>query len=113
MWESISREEIEALIAKELAHCTSGQQQLFNSIRVELTKWQLEPWGNEGGGFWVVAKTPSVVLWFNDIEDGFNSSTYVTDGVIGEYWCNPDELRHALQGLFHPTMKLEAPQPLR
>jgi hypothetical protein len=113
MWKPISREEIEKLIAEELSECSPEQQELFNSIKVDLKKWQLEPWGNEGGGFWVVAKTPGQVLWYNDIEDGFNWSSCAAEGVIGEYWCNQDELRHALYALHHPTMKLGAPQSLR
>lgn len=113
MWEFMSREEVEVLVAKELAECSTEDQQLFNSIKIESAKWQLQPWGNEGGGFWVVAKTPSKVLWYNDIEEGFNTSVYTADGVIGEYWCNQDELKFALRSLYEPIIKLTAPEPLR
>lgn len=112
MWKPISLEELERLIAEELAECTPEQRERFNSIRGEPTKWQLEPWGNEGGGFWVVARVPGQVLWYNDIEEGFNWSSYSTEGVIGQYWCNQDALRHAMHALHHPIMKLGPPQPL-
>jgi hypothetical protein len=41
------------------------------------------------------------VLWYNDIEEGFNVSRFTTVGSIPstEYWCNQDELRWALSAL--------------
>lgn len=59
----------------------------------------LHPWGDEGGGFWIVALLGSRVIWFNDIEDGFNISTWSTQGSIDEYYCNQDELELSLQRL--------------
>lgn len=32
------------------------------------------------------------VIYYNDIEDGFNISEYEAYGQIKEYWCNQDEL---------------------
>ena len=56
-------------------------------------KWQLHPWGDEGAGFWVVAQIGQKVIWYNDIEDGFNRSSCSELGLIDEYWCNQDELQ--------------------
>ena len=41
------------------------------------------------------------VIWYNDIEDGFNVSRFEIQGRIpdDEYWCNQDPLRWALAGL--------------
>ena len=78
-------------------------------------KWQLSPWGDLGGGFWVIAVMEDRVLWYNDIEDGFNVSRFVTLGTIPstEYWCNQDELRWALPALAgQPQGKLGPPEPL-
>ena len=69
---------------------------MWQAIRVIPTKWELHPWGDEGGGFWVVAIFGHHVLWLNDIEDGFNLSRYSAPGEIDEYWCNQDELHHSM-----------------
>ncbi|WP_457321144.1 hypothetical protein [Roseateles sp. P5_E11] len=50
-----------------------------------------------GGGFWAVAVIGGMVVWFNDIEDGFNRSRYTSFGKIDEYLCNQDELEIAIQ----------------
>ena len=55
------------------------------------------------------------VLWYNDIEDGFNVSLFTVRGVIPttEYWCNQDELRMALPALAgKPQGKLGPPEQL-
>jgi hypothetical protein len=54
-----------------------------------------------GGGFWVVAIMGERVVWFNDIEEGFNLSRYNEPGVIAEYWCNQDELNHTMSAMMH------------
>lgn len=64
-------------------------------------KWHLSPWGDLGGGFWVVAVRDDRVLWYNDIEDGFNVSRFTETGTIPstEYSCNQDDLAWALRAL--------------
>ena len=71
-WTPFSRREIENLLAKELFECSEADCALFARVHVPLTKWSLSPWGDEGGGFWVVARSADRVLWYNDIEEGFN-----------------------------------------
>jgi len=76
---------------------TFAQKRLWEVIKVMPHKWTQDPWGNEGEGFWVVAIIGGSVLWYNDIEDGFNISSYKTMGTIQEYWCNQDDLEHSVQ----------------
>jgi len=68
-------------------------------MRIEPTKWQCPPWGDEGGGFWVVAIRNGMVTWYNDIEEGFNESRFVKEGTISEYGCNQDDFSQYLQKL--------------
>ena len=49
-------------------------------------------------GRWIFGQT---VIWYNDIEEGFNRSRYSTYGAIDDYWCNQDELEIAVQYLKH------------
>ena len=37
----------------------------------------------------------STVVWYNDLEDGFNRSRYTRFGTIDD-WCNQDELEQTL-----------------
>jgi hypothetical protein len=54
---------------------------------------------SSGGGFWVVAIVGQTVIWYNDIEEGFNRSRYSAYGTIDDYWCNHDELEITVQYL--------------
>jgi hypothetical protein len=65
------------------------EQTYFKRVAFEPTNWSQSPYGDEGGGFWAVAADDNRVLWYNDIEDGFNVSTCAEWGTIpaDEYWC--------------------------
>lgn len=65
-------------------------------IRIEPERWRCSPWGDDGGGFWAVAEDGDQVLWFNDIEGGFNWSRFSERGTIGEYGCNQDSFEDVL-----------------
>ena len=64
-------------------------------------KWKLQPWGDSGGGFWAVGLIGSHVIWYNDIEHGFNISPYAVPGTIGDYRCNQGSLQPVLWDLLH------------
>lgn len=55
---------------------------VWRCIAIAPSKWGLSPLGDLGGGFWVVAIFGDSVIWYNDIEDGYNVSTYPTLGEI-------------------------------
>ncbi len=114
-WKPISRESLGRLIAKDLVDTIAEDRDLFSRVAIEPVKWQLSPWGDLGGGFWVVAVMEDRVLWYNDIEDGFNVSRFVTLGTIPstEYWCNQSKLGSALPALAgEPQGKFGPPEPL-
>ena len=96
-WEPISKSALQARIAQGVARMTVAQLRVWRAIEVDLIKWQQHPYGDQGNGFWVVAVIGRTVIWYNDIEDGFNRSTYTAVGVIDEYFCNHDELETAVQ----------------
>ena len=96
-WKPITEESLWDLINESCGKMDLGQSCFWDAIKISPQKWHLHPWGDDGGGFWVVAIIGSTVLWFNDIEDGFNGSGYTEFGVIDEYLCNQDELHWQLQ----------------
>ena len=89
------------LVVQSLAEATSAERAFFERVAVAPAKWALSPWGDLGGGFWVVAQMDDRVLWYTDIEDGFNVSRFETRGAIpsNEYWCIQDDLRWTLERL--------------
>ncbi len=78
-----------------------AQRSLWEATKIAPEKWTQEPYGRDGGGFWVVALLGRNVVWFNDIEDGFNCSHYSQYGEIDEYYCDQDDLDQAVQSLLH------------
>lgn len=78
---------------------TPRQQRFFDVIRIDPERWAQAPYGDDTGGFWVVGLLGRTVIWYNEIENGFNRSRYSTYGTIDEYWCNTDRLEEALQRL--------------
>ncbi|MCU0864985.1 MAG: hypothetical protein MUC36_14440 [Planctomycetes bacterium] len=102
-WTPIDREELQRWIERGLEAGGEDVRTVFARIACEPVKWQLHPWGDQGQGFWVVAKLGRRVVWFNDIEDGFNISTFAAEGVIPPdgYGCEQDQLHLALRKLLH------------
>lgn len=109
MWQPISLSELKELISQQLAECTHETRAQYVANAIAPQKWDLLPWGDDGGGFWVIAIFGNSVLWYNDIEDGFNTSSYIKEGAIEHYWCNQDMLHIALLGLSQSSPKLGAP----
>ena len=100
-WHPIRLTDLQAILSRDLVECTVEQREFFDRARVAPVKWRLAPLGDQGGGFWAVAVNSDRVLWYNDIEDGFNVSRFDVRGEIprDEDWCNQDSLRWALPRL--------------
>ena len=100
-WKPISEERIWDNINSAYERMNFAQKRLWEVVKIDPEKWQEGSYGKVGGGFWVVAIIGKTVIWFNDIEDGFNQSKYNEHGEIDEYSCNQDELEWALQNLLN------------
>lgn len=111
MWKPISADELQNLVLDcELDIEGTVVSSFWEFIKIPPQKWQNYPMGDEGEGFWVVAIFGKHVIWYNDIEDGFNISTYSTSGVINEYWCSQSGLKALLTSL-HETLAV-VPRPI-
>jgi hypothetical protein len=108
-WTPISEEHLSSLIADAVAIMEPPARSLLALVRVRPVKWRLPPWGDQGGGFWVVGVLGERVVWYNDIEWGFNVSRYETHGLIAEYGCNQDELQHTMYALLWQFETGESP----
>jgi hypothetical protein len=99
-WKPISLSELQNQIETTEVDLKGELANFWQLIKIEPTKWSEKEYGDEGNGFWVVAITKTKVVWYNDIEEGFNISDYDTHGQINGYYSNEDELRWALATLF-------------
>jgi hypothetical protein len=118
-WQPISRDKLQSMMDDALPRMTPQQRRLWGIIAIEPEKWRQVPYGEAGGGFWAVAVLGREVIWFNDIEDGFNASRYLTHGKIEDYWCNQDQLEWVVNDVLSrlngetPRAKLSPPQALK
>jgi hypothetical protein len=118
-WRPVTRSEINSYIEEDVPKLDPAHLQFWLAIRVNPEKWKSHPWGDRGGGFWVVGIYGRNAIWYNDIEDGFNVSQYSKYGSLDEYFCNQDEfywgILKAYNEIFVPGYspgKLGPPTPL-
>ena len=100
IWKPITEKELYSEIWKTESELEGKYLNFWNLIKISPEKWSELNFGNEGDGFWVVAICGRKVIWYNDIEEGFNISNYNEYGKINEYYCNQDELNIAVLRLF-------------
>jgi hypothetical protein len=94
-------QDLEALVQAAVSRMSPRALRLWELIAIPPAKWALHPWADEDGGFWVVAVLGRHVVWYNSIEDGFNTSASSAIGTIDEYWCDQKSLEHVVYGLLH------------
>jgi hypothetical protein len=82
-WTPLSIGDMKNLILKEAIEFHDEQSNFWDFIKIEPEKWKEKEYGTEGGGFWVVAIFGRQIIWYNDIEEGFNISFYKYYGEIG------------------------------
>ena len=90
LWDLLNRQE---------AELTPSLSRLWEVIRILPERWKLHPWGDPTGGFWVVGLIGRRVIWYNEIEDGFEHSRFHTYGEIDVYQCSQFSLSNSLQRL--------------
>jgi hypothetical protein len=118
VWQPISEDALLLLMATAETAMEPPAMALWQRIRIRPVKWALPPWGDLGGGFWVVAVVGQECIWYNDIEDGFNVSRFEAFGRIADYWCSQAALHHTMHALVRqaetgePPLRLGPPQPL-
>lgn len=102
-WVPLSKDELLGLITSAQERMTPDQRCLWGAIRIPPEKWAQHPYGELGGGFWAVGLLGRTVVWYNDIEEGFNCSEYTVYGTIGTYWCDQDGLEVTIRRLLART----------
>ena len=96
VWEPLSEARLLAGIQAAESAMEPRALAVWKLLRTRPVRWRLSPWGDAGGGFWVVAVVGQECVWFNDIEGGFDISPFTDWGVISEYRCSQLELHHCM-----------------
>ncbi len=94
-WRPITKRKLEDLICTQLPECTPEQKDAFEKYRVPFRQAAIERYGKSERVF-VVAQRGNEVMYYEDVEQGFNFSPEDAEGKILEHWCDQDELKHAL-----------------
>ncbi len=101
IWEPITLSKLYDEIYKTETDLNGELWNFWQLIKIDPVKWEEKNYGKEGDGFWVVAICGTKVIWYNDIEDGFNISNYTIYGHIAEYSCEQDEISWSVTKLFN------------
>lgn len=69
MWPPLSETRLRELIFAAEPWLGPAELAFWEQIKITPVKWQLPPWGDEGGGFWVIGIWGQRCLWYNDIDE--------------------------------------------
>jgi len=94
-WQPISIDELERLVARQLLACTPEQQKAFAGYRVPFFPIPIARLGSIEQVL-VVAKMPQGLLFFEDVEEGFQIAVPDERGVIQDYSTDQFDLSHVL-----------------
>ena len=94
-WHPATTSEVVEIVEGDLATCDAEQLDTFRKYSVKPYLASILRYGNHESAV-VVAKKAREVIYWEDIEEGFNLSPLGPDGEIVEHWCNQDELGTAI-----------------
>lgn len=102
MWQSVDKNKIleDVNDCDDILYTKKDCYQFWNYIRIEPEKWQEQSMGTEGGGFWVVAIIGKTVIYYNDIEEGYNRSSFKKYGEIDNYYPGQTYLHEMVESLY-------------
>lgn len=99
-WRPIEQKALLDLIENSEWLMNEFQKSFWDIIKLKFPeKWAQHPWGKDGNGFWVVAVYGNNCLYYNDIEEGFNESSFKIWGIIDEYFSNQTDLHEFISSI--------------
>ena len=94
-WHPATIEDVKEVLKQELKKCNPQQITTFHQHSVDPYFASILRYGNREQVVVVAEKSGEVMYW-EDVEEGFNISPVGPDGQILQYWCNQDDLGVAL-----------------
>jgi hypothetical protein len=94
-WKPPTVEAVKKIIQDDLPACDDEQIAAFEKYAVEPYLAPILRYGKLESVV-IVARRGAEVIYWEDVEEGFNLSLVAPDGRILEHWCNQDDLCCAL-----------------
>jgi hypothetical protein len=94
-WKPATVEEVKQIIKNHLANCDQEELETFRTYGVQPYSAPILRYGRLENVV-VIARRGEQVIYWEDVEEGFNVSPIGEDGRVLEHWCNQNELRFAL-----------------
>jgi hypothetical protein len=94
-WTPAAIEDVKRIVSNDLATCTKEQHAEFQRYAILPAFAAILRYGKREEVV-VVAKKQNEVIYWEDVEEGFNISLLADDGSILEHYCNQDSLGTAL-----------------
>lgn len=95
IWKPATIEEVRQIVQRDLASCSHEQLSLFERYRIQPYVAPIVRSGNLESVV-VIAQRGQEVIYWEDIEEGFEVSPLDSNGRILETGCNQNDLRIAL-----------------
>lgn len=96
-WTALSQKELMMELFVGEQHLDTAQAKLWEKVKIRPEVWTCVDVIE--ANFWVVGRTEKWIIWYNDIEEGFNLSSYIKAGEILHYKAFRHELQVALTQL--------------
>jgi hypothetical protein len=94
-WRPASIENVKTIVHEDLNECDREQRAAFVTYGVDPSFAPILRYGKPEFVVVVARKADEVIYW-DDVEEGFNISPLSHDGRVVEHWCNQDSLAVAL-----------------
>lgn len=101
-WQPATVDEVRQIVNRDLKACDAEQVATFERYAVEPCVVPIVRYGKKESVI-VVARKANEVIYWEDVEGGFNLSPVDVNGQILEHWCNQDELGFALNAWIEGT----------
>jgi hypothetical protein len=98
-WTPATIEDVKQIIEADLDICDEEEVEMFESFAVDPYHAPVIRDGKTESVV-VVARKGDAVIYWEDVEEGFNVSPVDANGLILEHGCDQDELGTALNNLF-------------
>jgi hypothetical protein len=94
-WQAATIDQVKQIVQKDLAACDEKQAAALQKYAVEAHLAPILRYGKMESVV-VVARREDEVIYWEDVEEGFNVSPVDTDGRVLNHFCNQDALGLAL-----------------
>src|ERR1700743_3125914 len=93
-WKPATIAEVKQTLQRNFAACNAEQKAAFLRFGIDLYAAPIVRYGKLENVV-VVARRDGEVIYWEDVEEGFNVSPIDDDGTILEHWCTQDQLGQA------------------